>query len=368
VTLSNGEVIDADFVISAVGLLNVPRYPNWPGYADFKGSKIHTGHWDSSVDLTGKRVAVVGVGSSATQVVATIAPIVDKLYVYQREPGWVLPKGDRDFSEEERERHRTESEAERRKRRRQLFLYTNKGMIFGRSYKPHTKYAKKMHAFAVGYINEVFKDRPDLREVMTPKYAYAGKRVVANGDFYPTLLRDNVELIPRGVERLTETGVVDSSGTETPIDIIILGTGFDPAQALSSMNIIGRDGQSLTEVWGDEPRALFGITVPSFPNLFIMYGPNAHGGMIFTNHASQARWAILAVRRWRRGKRTLEAKPAALKTYVKWLEYVMRRTAWKQTKSYFQNKRGAIITQWPWDAFAYMIMTRVFYRIGHKIR
>jgi cation diffusion facilitator CzcD-associated flavoprotein CzcO len=367
VKLSSGEVLYADFVISAVGLLNVPRYPNWPGYADFKGPKLHTARWGSGADLTGKRVAVVGAGSSATQVVATIAPIVEQLYVYQREPGWVLPKGDYDFSAEERERFRTESEFARRKARRQLFWKTNRGMIFGRTYKPHTAYSKKMHAMAKTYIAEIFKDRPDLREAVTPKYAFAGKRVVVNSAYYPALLRDNVKLIPRAVERLTATGVVDASGTEIPIDVLIMATGFDPAKTLSSINIVGRNGRTLSETWGDEPRAFLGVTVPGFPNLFMMYGPSTHGGMIFTNHASQARWALLAIRQWRRGNRTFEAKPGALKWYVGWLERQMERTAWKQTASYFKNERGAIITQWPWDAFAYQIMTRVFCRIGHKV-
>jgi cation diffusion facilitator CzcD-associated flavoprotein CzcO len=367
VTLSNGEVFQADFVISAAGLLNIPRYPNWPGYNDFKGVKIHTAAWDSSVDLAGKRVAVVGVGSSATQVVATIAPIVGKLVVYQREPGWVLPKGDRDFHAEEREGFRTESEADRHKRRRRVFWNTNSGMLFGRMYRPHTKRSKKMHAFALGYIAESFKDRPDLREAVTPKYAYAGKRTVANGAYYPALLRDNVQLIPRAVERLTEGGVVDASGVETPIDVLILATGFDPAKTLSGINIVGRNGRTLSDIWGDEPRAFFGITVPGFPNFFMMYGPNTHGGLIFTNHVSQARWAILAIRQWRRGRRTFEARPGALKRYVDWLERMMERTAWKQTNSYFKNERGAIITQWPLDAYAYMILTRIFCRLGHKV-
>jgi cation diffusion facilitator CzcD-associated flavoprotein CzcO len=368
VTLSNGEIFNVDFVISAAGLLNVPRYPGWPGYDDFKGAKVHTAAWDSSIDLTDKRVAVVGVGSSATQVVATVAPIVKHLYVFQREPGWVLPKFDRAFTEEERQQFLTESDRERRKRRRKLFWETNKGMIFGRMYRPHTKYSKVRRAFAESYIASMFKDRPDLREAVTPTYAFAGKRTVANGDYYPALLRDNVTLIPRAVERLTETGVVDASGAETPIDVLIMATGFDPARALSAIHIVGREGQSLEEAWGDEPRAFFGITVPKFPNLFIMYGPNAHGGMIFTNHASQARWAILAIRAWRRGKRTFEARPSALARYVKWLDGRMEDTAWKQATSYFKNKRGAIITQWPLDAFAYMFMTRIFCRIGHKIR
>ena len=368
VRLSNGEVLQADIVISAVGLLSNPRYPDWPGYADFKGPKLHTGAYDVSVDLRGKRVAVVGVGSSAAQVVPTIAPIVDKLYVYQREPGWLLPKGDRTYTEEERERLHALSDSEYSKLRSKDFWRSNLGMLFGRTYRPHTKRSKMMRAKALAYIAEVFKDRPDLKEVVTPKYAYGGKRIVLCSTYYPALLRENVTLIPHAVQRLTAAGVVDATGIETPIDVLIMATGYDPIDALKSMRIVGRSGRTLSETWGDEPRAYFGISVPDFPNLFIMYGPSTHGGNIFTNHESQARWAVLAAREWRKGRRTFEVRPIALKWYVQWLERVTRQTAWQETKSYVKNARGKIITQWPWDAVAYQIMTRAFGRIAHRVR
>ena len=368
VTLSNGEVLEADVVISAVGLLSTPRYPNWPGYDDFKGPKLHAAAYDTSVELKGRRVAVVGAGSSAVQIVAAVAPIADKLYVYQREPGWVVPKGDYDYSEEERQRMHALSNAEYRKRRWKDFRAVNKGMIFGRLYKPYSAFSKWRRKIAETYIAESFKDRPDLKEAVTPKYAFAGKRTIVSSSYYPALLRDNVQLIPHGVTRLTETGVVDSTGVETPVDVLIMATGYDPANALKGLNIIGRSGKSLGEVWGDEPRAYFGITVPDFPNLFMMYGPSTHGGMIFTNHEAQARWAILAIREWRKGRRTFEVKPGALKWYVKWLDHEASKTAWQETNSYFKNARGKIVTQWPWDAFAYAIMTRAFGRIAHRAK
>jgi cation diffusion facilitator CzcD-associated flavoprotein CzcO len=368
VTLSNGEMLRVNIVISAVGLLSTPRYPNWPGYDDFKGPKLHTAAYDTSVELTGKRVAVVGAGSSAAQVVSAVAPIVGKLYVYQREPGWVVPKGDYDYSEEERQRLHALSDAKYRKLRRKNFNAVNYGQIFGRMHKPYSIFSKKRRKNAEKYIAEVFKDRPDLKEAVTPKFAFGGKRTVVSSSYYPALLRDNVQLIPRAVTQLTENGVVDSTGAETPVDVLIMATGYDPAQALKGLNIIGRSGKSLAAVWGDEPRAYFGITVPDFPNLFMMYGPSTHGGMIFTNHEAQARWAMLAIRKWRKGRRTFEVKPAALKWYVKWLDYEASKTAWQETNSYFKNARGTVFTQWPWDAFAYMLMTRLFGRIAHKVK
>jgi len=178
VTLSNGEVLEPDVVISAVGLLSTPRYPIWPGYDDFKGPKLHAAAYDTSVELMGQRVAVVGAGSSAVQIVAAVAPIANKLYVYQREPGWVVPKGDYGYSEEERQRLHALSDAEYRKRRWKDFRAVNKGMIFGRLYKPYSAFSKWRRKIAEAYIAESFKDRPDLREAVTPKYAFAGKRTL----------------------------------------------------------------------------------------------------------------------------------------------------------------------------------------------
>lgn len=368
VTLANGEVIQADIVISAVGLLSVPRYPSWPGYDDFKGMKLHAAVYDTSLELKGKRVAVVGTGSSAVQVVAAVAPVAGKLYVYQREPGWVVPKGDYDYSEEERQRLHTLSDAEYSKLRWKAFRTANNDQIFGRMHQPHTAVSKRRRKRAEDYIAEIFKDRPDLKEAVTPKYSFGGKRTVVSSSYYPALLRDNVQLIPHAVVRLTETGVIDTTGAETPVDVLIMATGYEPASALVGLNIIGRSGRSLEEVWGDEPRAYFGITVPDFPNLFMMYGPSTHGGMIFTNHEAQARWAILAVREWRKGRRTFEVVPHALKWYIKWLDHEASKTAWQETNSYIKNARGVVFTQWPWDAFAYMIMTYAFGRIAHKVK
>jgi cation diffusion facilitator CzcD-associated flavoprotein CzcO len=261
-----------------------------------------------------------------------------------------------------------ESEADFRKRRRKDFHLTNNAMIFGRVYKPYTSVAKKARAYCEGYIAEVFKDRPDLKEKVSPKYAFVGKRLVFSSEFYPALLRDNVTLIAHGVERLTENGVVDSAGDETPIDVLIMATGYIPLKTVTAMNIVGRGGVTLNDVWGDEPRALFGITVPKFPNFFMMYGPSTHGGMIFPNHHAQTLWMRRAIRAWRKGRRTFEAKPGALKLYVQWLEGEAKKTAWMETNSYVKNASGKVITQWPWDAYAYGIMTRLVGRIAHDIK
>lgn len=367
VVLSTGEVLPATVVISAAGLLNIPRYPSWPGLDRFTGPTLHTARWDESLDLTGKRVAVVGSGSSASQVVATLAPKVGHLTVYQREPGWVLPKGDHDYTEEDRARFRSESSLARTRTRLRHLGMVTLAQFRGQMYKPATRFSQRSKAMAEGYIATVFADRPDLREAVTPKYGFAGKRLVLNGDYYPALLRDNVELIPHAVTSLTETGVVDARGVETPIDVIALATGFETEQPLATMKIVGRSGRTLHETWGNEPRAVLGITVPDFPNLFMLYGPSTHGGEIFLNHRAQARWAVRALQRMRRsGVTAVEARPEALRWYVRWLERQVRGTAWLETDSYVKNSQGTVITQWPVDAITYTVMARVLGRVGHR--
>jgi cation diffusion facilitator CzcD-associated flavoprotein CzcO len=366
VLLSPGGVVTARVVISAVGLMNVPRYPDWPGLAEFEGPKFHTARWEHQHDLAGKRVAVVGTGSSSSQVVASIAPVVGKLYVFQREPGWVLPKGDHDYAAEERAKFAGENGLQRRLTRGRFYVATMRAQAFARMWRPDTKLNRRLQEKALGYIGSVFAERPDLRDAVTPKYPFAGKRTILNGDFYPALLRPNVELIPRAVARVTRNGVVDAGGAETPVDVLVMATGFQQANVLSSLRVVGRGGRSLHDIWGTEPRALLGITVPGVPNFFMLYGPNTNGGEIFSNHRAEAMWAIRSVRRLQRHGGTIETRERAFKMFDRWLQNGMAKTAWVQANNYYKSATGRIVTQWPYDAFTYRVLARIFYKIGLK--
>lgn len=366
VSLTTGEVVTARVLVSAVGLMNVPRYPDWPGLDEFGGPHFHTARWEHEHDLTGKRVAVVGTGSTAAQVVPTIAPIVERLYLYQREPGWVLPKGDRDFTPEERLQRASESELSRRRARTKLFIALMKSQAFARTHSPNTKRNEMAKARALAYIDEVFADRPDLKAALTPSYPFAGKRTVTSGDFYPALLRDNVELIPHAVARVTRTGVVDAAGVETPVDVLVMATGFQQTNVLSSLRVVGRGGRSLHDIWGSEPRALLGITVPGVPNFFMLYGPNTNGGEIFMNHRCQVRWAIRSIKRLQRSGGTIEARERPFEMLDRWIQGRMQTTSWVQANNYYKSSTGRVVTQWPFDALTYNLLTRVFYRVGNK--
>jgi cation diffusion facilitator CzcD-associated flavoprotein CzcO len=367
VTLDDGTTEECHVLISGVGFLNVPRYPTWPGLDDFAGPKFHTARWDHSVDLTDRVVAVVGTGSTATQIVPAIQPIVRHLYVFQREPGWVMPKGERDFTDDERQRF---AHPWRRTRERWRLKYLlEKNTWAGAIFRPGTKKNDTRQQFCLDYIALSFADRPDLREAVTPHYPYPGKRPIFATTFYPSLKEPNVTLVPRAVASVTPTGIVDVDGVERPIDVLVLATGFQPANYLARLRIVGRGGRSLHEYWAGEPHAFLGITVPGFPNFFMLYGPGTNGGEIVTMLESQSEYAVRVMKRMRRERVTaVEVKPHFDARWNRWLQSKMVGTSWTMSNNYFKAPTGKIVTQWPYGCTVYRYLTKVFGRVSETAR
>ncbi len=345
-------------LISAVGLLNHPRYPEWPGLETFGGPAFHTSRWEHQHDLSGQRVAVVGTGSTAAQIVPAIAGTAGQVTLFQREPGWVIPKGDRDFTAEERAGYRRWWI--RRKERLRLLYQLERNQLRGDIHRPGSKLNTLREQQCRRYIEAVFKDRPDLREAVTPHYPYPGKRPVLCGDFYPALLRENVELVPHAVVAVTESGVVDAEGVEHPADVLVMATGFQPTNYLATLDIVGRDGQSLREEWQGEPQAFLGITVPGFPNFYMLYGPNTNGGEIVTHLERQAEYAIRGIQRLARTDAVaIDVKRSYYERYNRWLQRAMSNTSWVVSNNYYKTPSGRIVTQWPYGAIPYGILTKV---------
>jgi len=365
VRLDGGEELTAHVVITALGLLNEPRYPDWPGLEDFAGPKFHTARWEHQHDLAGKTVAVVGTGSTSAQVVPTIAPEVGRLYVFQREPGWVTPKGDRDYTPEERAAF-TRPFARRIERTKQ-FARLEKLQFRGAIHRPGTKANTRLRELNLKYLRAVLKDRPDLVEALTPDYPFPGKRPVITSAYFPALLRENVELVPRAVTRVTSTGVVDSEGVERPVDVLVMATGFQPTNFLASMEVVGRDGRTLHEVWDGEPAAFLGLTVPGFPNFFMLYGPNTNGGEIVHHLEWQADYALRAIRRMvREGVTSVEVRRGASDLYNRWIQRRLRGTAWTESNNYYKTPSGRIVTQWPDGALLYGFLTKILGRLSER--
>ena len=367
VHLAGGEQLTCNVLISAVGLLNHPNFPDWPGLGDFEGPAFHTSRWRHDVDLAGQRVAVVGTGSTAVQLVPEIAPVAKQVYVFQREPGWIVPKGERDFTPEERASLRRP--LERRVERLKRFWLLEKNLWGGAIYRPGTKINALRERQCRDYIARELADRPDLQAAVTPTYPYPGKRPIFHSTFYATLRRDNVELVPRAVTKVTRSGIVDADGVEREIDVLVISTGFTAAEYLPELEVTGVDGRTIHEAWAGEPAAFLGITVPGFPNFFMLYGPNTNGGEIVFFLERQSEYAVRVAKRIRRGRvGAVEVRRTWADLYNRWLQSRMKGTSWEVSRNYFTAPSGRIVTQWPYGAVLYGLLTKTLGPLSERAR
>ena len=363
VTDSHGDASTFDLVISCVGLLNQPNYPRWPGLESFEGPVFHTSRWNHELDLSNKRVAFVGTGSTGAQVVPAIAPDVEHLDVYQREPGWILPKPDRVFDEADRQRFN-----------RFPLLRRIDRLKFFRDYARAVKALDvasdkqdEMRRTALSYIATAVHDESD-RIAVTPTYPFGCKRTVFSNDFYPAINRSNVSLRPRAVSSVTAKGVIDDQGVERETDVLILGTGFQPTRILDSLEVVGCDGQVLADTWGESKPAFLGMTVSGFPNFFIMYGPNTNAGSIMALAEWQAKAVARTVRRMsRRGMSRIDTPRHTISRYVAWVDNRLSKYTKAQDagcNNYFHATNGRNVTQWPGNPGVYWAATKVLPRLG----
>lgn len=343
----DGERHTFDVVVTACGQLTNPSVPQIPGIDEFEGHVFHSAEWDHEHDLRGRRVAVVGTGASAIQFVPEIAKEVAHLDVYQRSAPWILPKSDRRYP-------RWEQQLFRRVPTR---VAASRAGLFG--FFEVATYAftgkdwlmRPFSAVANQYRERALPD-PELRRLATPDYEMGCKRVLFTSDWYPALMRENVELHHGGVERITAKGVIGPDGVEREADTIVWGTGFESHDFVAPMEIHGRDGQELNEVWQDRPEAYLGTVVTGFPNLFVLYGPNTnHGaGSIPYMLECQFSYVVDAARHLRNeGHMWLDVRP---QTQAAWREEIAERseaTKWTQggCTSWYINGEGVNTSNWP---------------------
>ncbi|MGM7775779.1 flavin-containing monooxygenase [Arthrobacter sp. KNU-44] len=364
--LKDGRIERFDAVISAVGLLSDPRYPDWPGLEHFAGAKFHTSRWDHGVDLSGKTVAVVGTGSTAAQVVPSIAPVAGQVKLFQREPGWVLPKAAREFTATERVA--MNSHAAQRIVRSLMLMRREKQQYRNAAWRPGTPENQAAEASARDYIDTVFADRPDLREIVTPKYPFGGKRPVLTDDFYPSLTRENVTVVPRAVSRVTPRGIVDAGGQEHQIDVLVMSTGFK-SEFVSTVEVVGSGGRSLNDVWNGEPQALLGVMTSGFPNFFMMYGPNTNGGAIVTHLEAQADYIVAAIKVLARGAATsVEVRDSVSQWFNSIIQQRLAGASFEGANNYYKSGTGRIVTQWTDGAILYSVLTKLLRRAAWKVR
>jgi cation diffusion facilitator CzcD-associated flavoprotein CzcO len=367
VRLADGSEHEFDAVVSCVGFLNRPRYPSWPGLDTFAGPRFHTARWEHDHDLVGKTIALVGTGSTAAQATRHLAEVASHLYVYQREPGWIVPKFVRDYRPATHRRWRRWPWTQKVERAG-WWLVFDFGLrdIFAAGSVPNRLTEKLCRR----YIDSRIED-PQLRALVTPTHPLGCKRIIFDDTFYRALARDNVTLVPHAVTSVTESGVIAADGRHRPADVLVMATGFQAQDYLSTLRVRGVDGRDLHEVWAGEPRAFLGVTVDGFPNFFMLYGPNTNGGnSIIFQLERQAEVAVRMIGRLRPGREVIETRSAAFARYDRWIAGQIRKrfTAANFCHNYYFSPTGRNVTQWPRGGLDYWVLTRVLPQLAMRRR
>jgi 4-hydroxyacetophenone monooxygenase len=370
------ETIEANAVISAVGQLNRPSIPPIAGIERFRGPLFHTARWDRSVDLKGKRVAIVGTGASAMQTGPSIAPDVAKLLVFQRTRHWVAnnPNYHKDVSAGNRWaiEHIPYFASWMRF---QLFWAGSDGFHASLKMDPNWTQPEnslneanfKMRQMMIDYIRGELDGDEELLAKVIPPYPPYGKRMLRDNYWYRMLKRPNVELVTDAIDHIDEDSIVMTDGTSHKVDVVIMATGFQASKMLWPMDIAGRGSRTIRDAWGDDdPRAYLGITMPGFPNLFLTYGPNtnlAHGGSIIFHAECQVRYIAQALREMiENGYATLEVRPEVHDDYNKLLDETCGNMVWAHpgVTSWYKNKHNRVTVTSPWTLLDYWKLTRHF--------
>ncbi len=366
------ETVTPRAVISAVGQLNVPKIPNLPGIEDFSGPMFHTAKWPAGTDLRGKRVAVVGTGASAMQLVPILAEQVSELVIFQRSKQWAGPnrKYFQEITDDQRILFSAIPMYLQWYRVRLLWMFNDKvhrALQIDPDW-PHP--ARSINAandrhreFFTEHIISELDDRQDLLPDVLPDYPPFGKRMLIDNGWFRALTKPNVRLVTSAVRGFTDDAVLTDTGETVETDVVVLSTGFETLRLLDSVDVVGRSGR-LRDVWGDEDGfAHLGISVPGFPNFFCVFGPNTnlgHGGSIIFNIECQVRYIVdLLGQMAERDVAVADCRPEVLETYLDKVDEAHSRMIWSHPgfTSFYRNSSGRVVTNSPWRLVDYWRMT-----------
>ena len=359
VLAEDGRRFRARVLVTGCGGLSRPKKPEIEGLDSFTGTLFHSARWKHD-DFGGKRVAVIGTGASAIQIVPAIAPEVARLFVYQRTAPWIMPRPDRPISPREKRMYRAAPGLQRLTRnaifwRRELYgigmIKDTRIMALGE------RIAKKHLARGIADLA--------LREKLTPNYQMGCKRILLSNDYYPALCRENVELCTEGIERIVPEGIRGKDGQTRAVDAIVLATGFEAAEQLAPFDIFGRDDKRLDDLWIEGSEAYRGTTVAGFPNLFMIVGPNTglgHGSMIYMIEA-QIAYILSALEKMReRGVHAAEVRLDVQQRYNDEIQGRLAKTVWATggCQSWYRTRTGKNTTLWPGFMWQFQSMMRDF--------
>jgi len=363
----------ADAVITAIGFFQQPMHPNFPGLDKFDGTVVHTAAWDPEVDPTGKRVALIGTGASAMQVGPAIVDRVSELTVFQRQPSWIMPRRAESLVVPDGARWAMRHVPFYAEWFRTLTYWITADGNYPRVVvdpdwtmtESVSKANEDARQWLLAYAREELDGRPDLFAKAIPAYPPFGKRILRDCDWYRMLRRDHVRLETAGITHATAEGLVTADGETVEVDTIVLATGYHLLPMLDGIDVTGRDGVTLRDVWGaEDPRALRGVTVPGFPNFFVIGGPNSgpnHGAGVNIITETQVNYILGCLGLMHaRGATAIEPTEAAHDAYNDTVDGALDGLVWSHSsvRGYYRNSSGRVVVSNPWRLVDYWWMTR----------
>lgn len=345
-------------LIGGVGGLSEPRLPDIPGRQSFEGPSFHSAQWDHSVDLTGKRVAVLGTGASAIQIVPSIQPEVERLHVFQRTPPWIMPHTDRPITRFERWLYRRVPGLQRIPRAFAYLLRECASPAFTR----YPRLLAPLEWHARRHMKKQVKD-PELRKKLTPNYRIGCKRILPSNKWYPALQQNNVDLVTEGIAEITSRGIRTSTDEEIEVDAIVYATGFEATDWPFARRVVGSNGKMLSTVWNGSPQAYRNTTVPGFPNFFLVPGlQTGYSSQVFMIEA-QLNYVIDALRIMRdRGFEVIDVTEEVFRSWNSALRRRAQHSVWVSggCASWYVDKNGLATTVWPDFTWRFRRLTRTF--------
>ena len=348
IAMTDGSTDEADFVIAATGVLHHPSYPDIAGVDSFAGPAFHSARWDHAVSLAGKRVGVIGTGSSAIQIVGALVGEVKELVLFQRTAQWIMPMGNPAYSEEEKAAFRKHPEAIDELRSEVARMFTDG--FANHLADVNSPQLRGIHDACVANLEHSVKN-PELREKLRPTYRAACKRLIMSENFYDAIQRPNARLVTERIECVGASGVRTSDGCLHELEVLILATGFHVDRFVRPMQVMGRDGAALDDVWKDGPFAYLAISVPDFPNFFMLNGPNSPVGNFSLIDVAELQFAYIMqlIEQVRSGAcREVSASRAAMARFDAERQKAAKATIWNSgCKSWYLDANG-LPTAWPW--------------------
>ena len=357
VTLRDGERLRARVLVAGMGQLSRPALPRITGLADFQGPQFHSAHWDHSCDLKGLRVAVIGTGASAIQFVPAIAPDVAQLTVFQRSAAYLLPRADRPYAAWEKAAFRYVPGAMKLHRAWVYLAYESRALAF-------TRFGGLMKLAVGRPFQRMLKQQvadPALRERLTPDYPIGCKRILLSSEYLRTMAKPNVRLVTTGIRRITPHGVETEDGQHHATDALILGTGFAATDFLAPLQVQGRGGVDLKQVWAQGAKAYLGMTVPGFPNFFMLYGPNTnlgHNSIVYMLESQIAHVMRCLAHLDAQQAETIEVDPTRHDRHNTHIQRRLKDTVWHGCTSWYVDANGHNSTNWPGFTWTYRWLTR----------